>query len=133
MKVKSTKFSGLKIITSKIYRDKRGFFQENFKQKFFKREKFIFNCISSSKKNVLRGMHLQTKNGQGKYVAVVKGAILDVVIDLRKNSKTFGKYYKMVISDKNNKSIYLLTLISHCRCSSIKRSKATSRLFRSGK
>ena len=113
MKVKSTKFSGLKIITSKTYRDKRGFFQENFKQKFFKKEKFIFNCISSSKKNVLRGIHIQTKNGQGKYVAVVKGAILDVVVDLRKNSKTFSKHYKTVISDKNNKSIYIPPGFAH--------------------
>ena len=113
MKVRSTKFSGLKIITSKTYRDKRGFFQENFKQKFFKKEKFIFNCISSSKKNVLRGIHIQTKNGQGKYVAVVKGAILDVVVDLRKNSKTFSKHYKTVISDKNNKSIYIPPGFAH--------------------
>ena len=113
MKVRSTKFSGLKIITSKTYRDKRGFFQENFKQKLFKKEKFIFNCISSSKKNVLRGMHIQTKNGQGKYVTVVKGAILDVVVDLRKNSMTFGKHYKTVISDKNNKSIYIPPGFAH--------------------
>ncbi len=113
MKVKSTKFSGLKIITSKTYRDKRGYFQENYKQKLFKKERFIFNCISSSKKNVLRGMHLQTRNSQGKYIAVVKGAILDVVIDLRKNSKTFGKYFKTILSDKNNKSIYIPAGFAH--------------------
>ena len=66
-----------------------------------------------SKKNVLRGIHIQTKNGQGKYVAVVKGAILDVVVDLRKNSKTFSKHYKTVISDKNNKSIYIPPGFAH--------------------
>ena len=99
MKIISTKFLGLKIIQSKIHRDKRGFFKEDFKKKFFKNKNFLFGCTSSSKKNVLRGLHLQTKFPQSKYLSVLKGSILDVVVDLRKNSKTFGKHFKIVLSE----------------------------------
>ena len=85
------------MVQSKNFTDSRGFFKENFKQFHFKKIKFVFGCISSSKKGVLRGMHMQTKFSQGKYVSVIKGSILDVVVDLRKNSKTFGKHYKIVL------------------------------------
>ncbi|RZO49119.1 MAG: dTDP-4-dehydrorhamnose 3,5-epimerase [Candidatus Pelagibacterales bacterium] len=113
MKIISTKFSGLKIIQSKSYRDSRGFFKEDFKKKFFKDKKFVFGCTSSSKKNVLRGLHLQTKFPQGKYVSVLKGSIIDVVVDLRKNSKTFGKHFKILLSDKNSKSIFIPAGFAH--------------------
>ena len=113
MKIISTKFSGLKIIKSKIYKDSRGYFRETFKKKFFKKEKFLFGCTSFSKKNVLRGLHIQNKFSQGKYVTVLKGKILDVVVDLRKNSKTFGKHYKIVLSSDNGKSIYIPPGFAH--------------------
>ena len=57
--------------------------------------------------NVLRGLHMQKKFQQGKYVSVIKGKILDVVVDCRKNSKTFGKHFKIILSQKNSKSIYI--------------------------
>ena len=104
MIIKKTKFKDLKIFKSKVYSDKRGYFREIFKEKFFKNKKFLFTCSSLSKKNVLRGLHLQTKFSQGKYISVVKGEIFDVVVDLRKNSKTFGKYFSIRISDKNGVS-----------------------------
>jgi dTDP-4-dehydrorhamnose 3,5-epimerase len=113
MKIISTKFSGLKIIQSKNYRDSRGFFKEDFKKKFFKDKNFVFGCTSTSKKNVLRGLHLQTKFPQGKYVSVLKGAILDVVVDLRKNSKTFGKHFKIILSDNNSRSIFIPAGFAH--------------------
>jgi dTDP-4-dehydrorhamnose 3,5-epimerase len=113
MKIKLTKFSGLKIILSKSFKDNRGLFKEDFKKKFFKNENFIFGCTSVSKKNVLRGLHLQTKKQQAKYVSVLKGAILDVVVDLRKRSNTFGKHYKIVLSDKNAKSIFIPAGFAH--------------------
>ena len=56
---------------------------------------------------MLRGLHMQTKKQQGKFVSVVKGKILDVCVDCRKNSKTFGKHYKVILSEKNAKSIYI--------------------------
>ena len=113
MQIKKTKFKGLRIITNKIYRDSRGYFKEDFKQIFFKGSKFIFSCTSRSKKNVLRGLHMQTKKRQGKFVSVLKGAILDVAVDLRKNSKTFGKHFKVLLTDKNGKSIFIPPGFAH--------------------
>ena len=94
MKIKSTKFRDLKIIYSEIHKDTRGFFREVFKKKKFSNKKFVFTCISSSKKNVLRGMHLQTSFSQGKYLTVLKGEIFDVAIDLRKNLKRLENILK---------------------------------------
>ena len=113
MQIKKTKLKGLKIITNKIYKDSRGYFKEDFKQAFFKGFKFIFSCTSRSKKNVLRGLHMQTKKKQGKFVSVLKGSILDVVVDLRKNSKTFGKHFKIELTEKNGKSIFIPPGFAH--------------------
>ena len=113
MKIISTKFSGLKVIQSKSYKDNRGLFKEDYKKKFFKDKNFVFGCTSSSKKNVIRGLHIQTKYSQEKYVSVLKGAIIDVVVDLRKKSKTFGKHYKIILSDENAKSIFIPAGFAH--------------------
>tara|TARA_Y100001970_G_scaffold183705_1_gene223440 strand:- start:2552 stop:3091 length:540 start_codon:yes stop_codon:yes gene_type:complete len=113
MKTVSTKFSGLKIIESKLFRDNRGFFKEDFKKKFFKKQNFVFGCTSSSKKNVLRGMHLQTRFSQGKYVSVLKGTILDVVVDLRRRSRTFGKSFSIILSEKKANSIFIPPGFAH--------------------
>ena len=113
MKVISTKFSGLKVIQSKSYKDRRGLFKEDFKKKFFKNKEFVFGCTSTSKKNVIRGLHLQTKFSQGKYVSILKGSILDVVVDLRKGSKTFGKHFKIILSDNNAKSLFIPSGFAH--------------------
>ena len=113
MKIISTKFSGLKVIQSKSYKDSRGLFKEDYKKKFFKNKNFVFGCTSSSKKNVIRGLHLQTKYSQEKYVSVLKGAIIDVVVDLRKKSKTYGKHYKIILSDANAKSIFIPAGFAH--------------------
>ena len=83
------------------------------KKNFFLRKKFVFTCVSSSKKNVLRGMHLQTKFSQGKYLSVLKGEIFDVAVDLRKGSKNFGKYFSIRLSDKNGKSLYIPPGFAH--------------------
>ena len=113
MKVTFTNFSGLKIIQSKTYKDNRGLFKENYKQKIFKNKDFIFGIISSSKKNVVRGLHLQSKFKQTKYISVLKGAILDVVLDLRKESKTFGKHFKVILSANNDKSLFIPAGFAH--------------------
>lgn len=113
MKESHTKIKDLKVFISPVHKDSRGYFKETFKKKFFKKTKFVFNCVSSSKKNVLRGMHLQTKYSQGKYLTVLKGEIFDVVIDLRKKSKTFGKHFAIKLSDTNGKSIYIPPGFAH--------------------
>ena len=113
MKIYSTKFKGLKIIKREIFHDSRGYFQEVYKQKKLKIHKPIFWCMSASKKNVLRGLHLQTKKTQEKFLSVVKGKILDVVVDLRHKSKTFGKHFKMIISAKKANSILIPAGFAH--------------------
>ena len=104
--MKST-IKGIKIFKSNIYKDKRGYFKEVYKKKNLKNQQLIFHCTSSSKKNVLRGLHLQTKNPQAKFLTVIKGTIFDVLVDLRKDSKTFGKYYSIILSNQSYSSIYI--------------------------
>ena len=106
MIVKKTKFKGLLIIKQKNNKDKRGNLRETFNDRKLKK-KFVFEYCTTSKKNVLRGFHFQTKFQQAKYVNVLKGKILDVVIDLRKKSKTFGKSFKIILSAKNATSLYI--------------------------
>ena len=113
MNIKNTKFKGLKIINGKVFFDNRGFFREIFKKNLLKKYKPIFWCLSKSKKNVLRGIHIQTKNSQEKFVTVLKGKIIDVVVDLRKNSKTFGKHYKIILSSKKSNSILIPAGFAH--------------------
>ena len=84
MKLLKTKIKDLLIIKTNIYKDNRGFFKEIEKFKILKK-KFIFDCLSFSKKNTLRGLHLQRKKQQAKIITVAQGKILDVVVDLRKN------------------------------------------------
>tara|TARA_B100000900_G_C20504444_1_gene685221 strand:- start:503 stop:1021 length:519 start_codon:yes stop_codon:yes gene_type:complete len=106
MKITKTKFKDLLIFSSKNFYDVRGYFREVLIEKLVKK-RFKFTVVSKSKKNVLRGLHMQRKFQQGKYISVVKGKILDVVVDCRKKSTTFGKHFKIIISDKNSKSIYV--------------------------
>ena len=114
MKIK-TKFKDLIIVKNKTFKDNRGYFKELFKEKDINK-KFPFIVMSYSKKNVIRGLHIQTYNSQGKYVSVLKGKIFDVAVDLRKNSKTFGKIFKTILSEKNSKSIYIPPGFAHGFC-----------------
>ncbi len=106
MKILKTKFKDLLVFKSKNFYDKRGHFRELALEKKIKK-KLPFTVVSKSKKNVLRGLHMQKKNQQGKYISCLKGKILDVVVDCRKKSKTFGKHFKIILSEKNCKSIYI--------------------------
>ena len=71
------------------------------------KKKFVFDCFSFSKKNTLRGLHLQLNKSQAKIISVVHGKILDVVVDLRKKSKTFGKYFAIEISQNSDFSLFI--------------------------
>ena len=106
MKIINTPIKGLKIIKQKKNSDSRGALRETFNKKILKHD-FIFEYCTTSKKNVLRGLHFQTKFQQAKYVNVLKGKILDCVVDLRKNSKTFGKIFKIVLSANNCLALYI--------------------------
>ena len=113
--VTKTLFKDLVIIENNAYKDKRGYFKVLLKEKDLKK-RFPFTVMSFSKKNVIRGLHLQTKKAQGKFVSVIKGKIFDVAVDLRRKSKTFGKYYKIILSEKNNKSIFIPPGFAHGFC-----------------
>ena len=116
MKVLSTRFQGLKLIRGKNFYDQRGYFREILRNNLLKNKKFIFWSVSKSKKNVLRGLHLQTKFKQAKFVSVIKGKIYEVVLDLRKKSRTYGKYYGTILSDKNSTSLFVPTGFAHGFC-----------------
>jgi len=111
MKIKSN-FKDLFLIKNRSFKDNRGYFKELIRENVINKN-FPFLVMSFSKKNVIRGLHIQTINSQGKFISVLKGKIYDVVIDLRKNSKTFGKVYKCVLSEKNNTSIYVPPGFAH--------------------
>ena len=105
--------NGPKIIKSIIYKDKRGFLRETFRNRLFKNKNYPFDLMSFSKKNVLRGLHLQIKKPQSKIITVTNGKILDVAVDLRKNSKTFGKYVSIIISHTDNFSFFIPEGFAH--------------------
>ena len=112
MKIKKTNFKGLLIVSQIHNTDRRGGLRETYNDKVLKK-KFIFEYCTTSKKNVLRGFHFQSKNKQSKYVNVLKGKILDVVIDLRKNSRTFGKVFSIILSKKNALGLYIPAGFAH--------------------
>ena len=112
MRIVKTKFKDLLLYEKDTYKDKRGYFRELFIQKHFD-EKFPFDVMSYSKKNVLRGLHIQIKNSQAKIITVTHGAIIDIAVDLRKRSKTFGKYVAIKISDKDDFSFYIPKGFAH--------------------
>ena len=113
--INKTKFKDLFIFKNKSFKDKRGYFKELIKEKQIKK-KLPFTVMSYSKKNVIRGLHIQTKNSQGKLISVLKGKIYDVALDLRKNSKTFGKVFSCILSEKNSQSIYIPPGFAHGFC-----------------
>ena len=113
MKIKKTKFKNLLLFEGEKFTDSRGYFRELYKNNFLKKKNFIFLCMSKSKKNVLRGLHFQKNKQQEKFVSVIKGKILDVVVDLRKNSKTFKKFFKVTLSEKNCKALFIPKGFAH--------------------
>ena len=112
MKLLKTKIKDLLIIKTNIYKDNRGFFKEIEQFRILKK-KFIFDCLSFSKKNTLRGLHLQRKNQQAKIITVAQGKILDVVVDLRKKSKTYGKHFSVEISHDSDFSLFIPAGFAH--------------------
>ena len=112
MKIIKTKFSDLLIFQSKKNKDPRGHLVEIFKQNLIK-NKLKFDYFTASKKNVLRGMHFQLKKQQDKLISVIKGKIIDFSIDLRKNSRTFGKIFKKELSDKSCISLLIPKGFAH--------------------
>ena len=111
MKVSTCKLDGILLIEPRIFGDERGFFMESFQLEKYKEigiaENFVQDNHSRSKKNVLRGMHFTKTNPQSQLLTVIQGRVFDVVIDIRKNSSTFGEWFGVELSDAGLRQIYM--------------------------
>lgn len=119
MEIKTTSIEGLLIIEPRIFKDDRGEFFESFNQLQFdeatnKQYQFVQDNQSISKKNVLRGLHFQKPPfAQGKLVRVIKGAVLDVALDIRRLSSTYGQHVAVELSNENNRQLFIPPGFAH--------------------
>lgn len=117
MNVIETKIPDVKIIEPSVYGDERGFFMETWNQKTFEQEvankSFVQDNHSKSKKGILRGLHFQTTNTQGKLVRVISGEVFDVVVDIRKGSPTFGQWVGEYLSAENKRQLWIPAGFAH--------------------
>ena len=119
MKVIDTDIPDVKIIEPQVFGDERGFFMETWQQKKFeelvtgKPTTFVQDNHSKSKKGILRGLHYQTENTQGKLVRVVSGEVFDVAVDIRKDSPTFGKWVGVYLSAENKRQLWVPEGFAH--------------------
>ena len=117
MIVKNTSLDGVKIITPTVFEDERGYFFESYKTPIFKKNELPINFVQDnevkSTKGVLRGLHYQFNRPQGKLVRVVSGSILDVAVDIRKGSPTFGQSEIVHLTAENNKMLYIPEGFAH--------------------
>ena len=118
MKLIKTEIEGLLIIEPTVFADQRGYFFESFRfdklQEFGVQEKFVQDNESKSQKNVLRGLHFQRYPfAQGKLVKVVKGGVLDVAVDIRKDSPTYGKWFSHELNEDNKTMLWIPPGFAH--------------------
>jgi dTDP-4-dehydrorhamnose 3,5-epimerase len=117
MILEKTFIKDLILLKPQVYTDERGYFMESFNQKKIEKvikDTFVQDNESLSKKNVLRGLHFQMPpHAQAKLIRVVKGSILDVAVDLRKESSTFGQHFKHVLSGENKLQLYIPKGFAH--------------------
>ncbi len=117
MKIIDTNIPDVKLLEPQVWGDERGFFMETFRDQWFKEHianrSFVQENHSLSRKGVLRGLHYQTENVQGKLVRVVLGEVFDVAVDLRKNSATFGQWVGEVLSAENKRQLWVPEGFAH--------------------
>jgi len=115
--VETCDIEGLKVITPTVFGDARGYFMETYQYEDFKAAGvdvvFVQDNQSASKKGVLRGLHFQINHPQDKLVRVIKGEVYDVAVDLRKDSKTFGQWYGVLLSEENKKQFFIPKGFAH--------------------
>lgn len=120
LKVIETQLPGVLIIEPVVHGDSRGFFLETWKDSQYRdfgiKESFVQDNHSRSGKNVLRGMHVQVKNPQGKLVRVARGAVYDVAADINRNSPTFGKWVGVELNDQSLRQMYIPPGYAHGFC-----------------
>lgn len=112
-----TGIDGLVILEPNVFGDDRGFFMESYSKKDFEEVglgmEFVQDNHSKSKKGVLRGLHFQTKHTQGKLVRVIAGSVLDIAVDLRRESSTFGEWRTVLLTEQNKKLLYVPKGFAH--------------------
>lgn len=117
MRVIDTKIPDVKLLEPQVFGDERGFFMETFRDEWFKENvvdrTFVQENHSKSVKGVLRGLHYQTENTQGKLVRVVSGAVFDVAVDLREGSPTFGQWVGEILSAENKRQLWVPEGFAH--------------------
>lgn len=117
MTFNKTEIDGVYIIEPKVFGDSRGFFMETYNENDFKKNGldyvFVQDNQSKSHKGVLRGLHFQKEHPQAKLVRVVEGEVFDVAVDLRKGSKTYGKWVGVVLSEENKKMFMIPRGFAH--------------------
>ena len=117
LKLIETGIKDLYIIEPQIFGDNRGYFMESYNKKEFERlglhYDFVQDNQSKSKKGVLRGLHFQKNYPQAKFVRVLEGEVFDVAVDLRKNSKTYGKWFGVILSDENKRMFMIPRGFAH--------------------
>lgn len=118
MKVTPTTLPGLLILEPKVFGDSRGFFMESFNARTFREltgldVDFVQDNHSRSGKGVLRGLHYQIQQAQGKLVRVVRGSVFDVAVDLRRSSPTFGKWEGVELSEENQRQLWIPPGFAH--------------------
>ena len=120
MNVIDTKLSGLRIVEPKIFGDSRGFFFESWNQQRFEAmglpSLFVQDNLSFSQRGVLRGLHFQKPKSQGKLVYVLQGEVLDVALDIRVGSPTFGQWEAVILSAENKRQLYVPEGFAHGFC-----------------
>ena len=118
MQVIETEIPDVKIINPKVFGDQRGFFLETYEQKRYQEMlninlNFFQYNHQRSQKNVLRGLHFQKENPQGKLVRVVRGEVFDVAVDIRKDSSTYGKWVGVILSEDNKSQLWIPPGLAH--------------------
>ena len=118
MKATPTAIPDVLVLEPKVFGDERGFFFESFNAKAFEqatgcKREFVQDNHSKSSRNVLRGLHYQVRNPQGKLVRVTQGEVFDVAVDLRKSSETFGKWVGVHLSAENKKQLWVPEGFAH--------------------
>lgn len=118
MKVTKTQLDGVLILEPKVFGDERGFFMESFNQRVFdeavgQHVEFVQDNHSRSTKGVLRGLHYQLQQPQGKLVRVTRGAVFDVAVDIRKSSPTFGQWVGVELTESNHRQLWIPAGFAH--------------------
>lgn len=117
IRVTKTEIEGLYVIEPSVHGDSRGYFMETYNQRDMQEEgldmTFVQDNQSMSTKGVLRGLHYQKEYPQGKLVRVIRGEVFDVAVDLREGSRTYGKWFGIVLSEENKKQFYISEGFAH--------------------